>query len=1096
MRPLAVDPHEGVDGAVHQAQILVRLGDKIKFHVLDSLSPRRRKLLFWAVGLLLFYTVAGFFILPPIIRAVAVKQLSKQLDREVSISKVKLNPFAFSTAIRGLLIKDKDGEPFVSWDEVYVNFQLTSFLGHPWVFKEIRVVGPFARAQMNKDGTFNFSDLITKFAPTNAPAAQPPKTPARPVDLWIGRLEITNATASVTDLTHRTPFKRLVGPINFMLENFRTDPENKNPHEFTGTTDAGERITWSGYFFLNPVRSWGELTLDNLALTKYAPLYEDKLPFEIRDGVVGVHVEYRVVLDGTNLVAGVTNTAFALRNFKLAAPGAEKNLIELDHLAVTGVSADAVARQADIGSVRVEDTRLYVLRTSNSIAGIAIPGTAVTNSAASPAESAETATNAPGGIPALLGMATNYVALLLHTTNLCTATVRDVELTNCAFHLEDQTPSRPARLALNDIALSVKNISNNPKTNLTTALSLRWNTNGTIKSETVISFVPLTADVQLALDRLDFGTLNPYLESKLNLYIPDSQFGLHGRIQLRTPDGLLPEVSFRGDTWLDGFRTVDGTLGEDLLKWDSVRVSGIEANLNPQTVAIKEIALDNVSARVVIETNHTINLLAALHPARSNAATDTNAPATTNETRTATVAKTPAAPATNAAPVSLLPQITIGSIVISNAAASFTDRSLTPNVNLTIQQFSGEIAGISSAEPRHADVNLHATVDGVGPIDIIGHINPFSGTATNDLKITFKDVDLTPTSPYSGKFAGYRIAQGKLNLDLAYDLIGRKLKSKNVITLDRFTFGEKVESPDATHLPVRLAIAILKDRNGQILLDVPIEGSLDDPQFRIGKVVMHTILNILTKVATSPFSLLGAAFGGGGEELSYQDFAPGSAVLSPDNEKKLDSLVKGLYERPGLQLEIAGSIDPEADRDGLRRASLEKQIRTRQWQSLRKSERATTTPDQFTLSPEEHSAWVKKLYVEALDKGVINVAFIAANTNLAALAAQIPSRSSRIEKGATLLMKGLPATSPKPSQAAGVSHQPKPAAPTDPMEALLLATIPVSDGDFEALASDRAKAVRAHLLQTGKIEAARLFLTENQTGSVRSDGSRVYLQFR
>jgi hypothetical protein len=139
-------------------------------------------------------------------------------------------------------------------------------------------------------------------------------------------------------------------------------------------------------------------------------------------------------------------------------------------------------------------------------------------------------------------------------------------------------------------------------------------------------------------------------------------------------------------------------------------------------------------------------------------------------------------------------------------------------------------------------------------------------------------------------------------------------------------------------------------------------------------------------------------FGGGGEELSYQDFAPGSAVLSPANEQKLDSLVKGLYERPGLQLEIAGSIAPEADRDGLRRASLDKQIRTREWTSLRKSERAATTPDQIILTPEQHAAWVKKLYGEALDKGVINAAFIAANTNLAAIAAQIPSRSAKMKR--------------------------------------------------------------------------------------------------
>jgi hypothetical protein len=1047
------------------------LGDKLKFRVLDSLSPRRRKLLFWVVGLLLFYTVAGFLILPPIIRAVAVKQLSKQLDREVSIAKVKLNPFTFSTTIRGLLIKDKDGEPFVSWDEVYVNFQLSSFFGKAWVFKEISLAKPFARVQMNKDYTLNFSDLIAKFS-TNAPGT-PPKEPAKPIALRIDRLQILGVTASFTDLTPRTPFKRILGPLDVTLDNFRTDPDNKNPYAFAGTTDAGEKISWGGFFYLDPLRSRGELTLDNLTLNKYAPLYQDLVNFEIRDGTVGLHLNYHLELSDTNRIIAVTDTAFALRNFKLAEPGSATNIVELAHFAVTGVNVDAVARQAEIGSVSADGGRLFLRRNrDNSVNVVEL------------SKPAEAATNAPGGILLLLRSVTNAVALLLNSTNVWTGTLHDVDFTHCALSLEDLVNSRPARLDLDDIALTVKNISNVPNTNLTAVLSLRWNTNGSIKTEVAASFSPPTADIQLDLDQLDLGTLDPYLEPQLSLFILGSKLGLHGQIHLRTPKDALPEVTFHGDARLDDFRIVDGVMDEDLLKWDSGRVSGIDANLNPQTVAIKEIALDNVTARLVIETNHTINLLTALSPAGTNAA------------KAATVAGKPAATTTNAATASSLPQISIASIVISNAAASFTDRSLTPNVNLAIQQIGGEIASLSSAELQHADVNLHAVVDGIGPVDITGHINPFNETGTNDLKIAAKNVDLTPTSPYSAKFAGYRIAEGKLNLDLAYDLVGRKLKSKNVITLDRFTFGEKVESPDATHLPVRLAIAILKDRNGQIVLDVPIEGSLDDPQFRIGKVVTRTILNILEKVATSPFSLLGAVFGGGGEELSYQDFVPGSAVLLPANEQKLDSLVKGLYERPGLQLEIAGSIDPEADRDSLRRANLEKKIRTRQWTSLRKSERATTTPGQLTLTPEQHTAWVKQLYSEAVGKGVINAAFIAANTNFIAIAAQIPSRSGKTEKSATRLMQRSSATAPKSSNVAGVSNQTKPAAPTDPMEALLLAALPVTDGDFEALASERAKAVRTYIISTGKVEAARLFLAENQSGGVKANGSRVYLQFR
>ncbi len=1062
------------------------MGNKIKIKAWDSLPLRRRKQALWIFWLLFAYAVIGFFILPPIIRSVAVKQLSQQLDREVSIRKVKINPFAFSVTIRGLLVKDKDGEPFLSWDEVYVNFQLSSFLGHPWVFKQISVTGPFARAQRNTDGTFNFSDLLTKFSSTNtlstnAPAA-PPKALAIPIALRIGRLQITNATASVTDLTHRTPFKRTVGPLNFTLEHFRTDPSNKNPHTFTGTTDAGETISWSGFFFLDPLHSQGELTMDNFALNKYSPLYQDQVPFEIRDGVVGVHVNYHLNLSATNRVMTVTDTSFTLRNFKLAQPGSEANLLELAALTVTGVNADAVARQAEIGLVSADGGKIFFQRQRNDSTNAA---------AAAVVPPAETGTNAPDPIQVLLGSLTNAVALLRNSTNLCTGTIRDAEFTNCAFRLEDRANSRPARLNLDDVTLSVKNISNDPKTNLTTELSLRWNTNSTIKTETVLSFTPLTADIRLDLDRLDFGTLDPYLEPKLDLLILGSQFGVHGQVRIRTPQDALPKITFHGDVRLDDFHTVDGVMGEDLLKWSSVRVSGIDASVNPLGAAIKEIALDDVAVSLVIGTNRTINLLAALHPADTNVLADTIAPATTNTN----VAKTSVAD-TYTSLAAMMPPIAIGSIVISNASASLIDRSLTPSLHMAVQKFGGAITGLSSTETQNAEVNLHAAVDGVGPVEIAGHINPFNLTGTKDLKITLKDMDLTPASPYSGKFAGYRIAEGKLNLNLAYDLDGRKLKSKNVITLDRFTFGDKVESTNATHLPVRLAIAILKDRNGQILLDVPVEGSLDDPQFRVSRVVIHTLMNILVKAATSPFSLLGALVGGGGEELSYQDFAPGNAVLSLGNEKKLDSLVKALYERPALQLEITGSVDPQADQDSLRSASLDKQIRTRQWQSLRKSERSATTPAQITVTPEQHSAWVKKLYSEAVGKGVINADFIAAHTNLAGIAAQIKAPSTETDKGATILMKGVPAAAPKSARPATTSAQFKSVAPADPMEVLLLASLPVTDDDFTLLASDRAKAVRDYLLSTGKVEAGRLFLTESQPGGAKADGSRTYLQFR
>ncbi len=1036
----------------------------------NSISPRKRKLVLWLFSLLVFYAVIGFLILPPIVRHVGVKQLSQQLDRAVSIQKIKINPFALSATVDGLLIKDRDGKPFVSWDEVYVNLQLSSFFGKAWVFKEISTTRPFVRAQMNWDYTFNFSDLITKFS-ANDTNARPAK-PSSPLVLHIGRLHIGGASAAFSDLTTRTPFTRIIGPLDVTLENFQTDPDNKNPYSFAGTTDAGETFSWSGYFYLDPLRSQGELSLDKISLNKYAPLYQDFVRFEIRDGSIGAHAEYRFELSATNRIVAVTNTSFALRDFKLGEPGVSNNIVELPLFGVTGVSVDLESHQAEIGSVFAKGGNFSLSRDKNNSINVV-----------ELSKPADTTASAPGGILFLLRSVTNAVAMLLESTNQWSGTVHDVDFTNCALHLEDFVNSRPAKLDLDDITLSAKNISNVPTTNLSATLSLRWNTNGTINTEVAASFSPPTADINLALTNLDLGTLDPYLEPKLNLLILDSKLGLTGFIHLRTPKGELPEVTFYGGARLDDLHTADGAMGEDLLKWDSLQFNDINANLNPETVSIREIALNNAYARVVVETNKTINLLTALRPASTNASVETNVSVVA---KNSTATNTP----------SSLPKISVGSIIVSNAQINFTDRSLTPNVNLAIQQAGGTIDGISSEELQHADINLHALVDNVGPVEVTGTINPFSGTQTNDVKISVKDVDLTPTSPYAGEFAGYRIARGKLNLDLEYEIIGKKLSAKNVITLDQFTFGEKVDSPNATHLPVRLAVAIMKDREGKIVLDVPIEGSLDDPQLRIGKVVTRAIVNILEKVATSPFSLLGALFGGGGEELSYQDFAPGSAELSPDNAKKLDSLVKGLYERPALQLEISGSIDPASDRDGLQRIALEKQIRTRQWQSLGKSDRAITTPEQIVLTPGERTSWVHKLFSEAEANGKITPALIAANTNLTAAIAQIVAHQSYNKKGAELLMKAAQSSASKSSGTTAISAQSKLAPPADPMEVLLLASIPISDSDLETLAAERAKAVRAYILQTGKVEDTRLFLTQNQTGGVRSDGSRVYLQFQ
>lgn len=889
--------------------------------LLNRLSRRQRKLLYWVAGVFLFYTIVGFFVLPPIVRSEAAKQLSTQLGREVTIQQVKLNPFAFSGTIRGLVIKEKNGDPFISWDEVYGNFRPTSVFGHAWVIKQVSASNPYVQVMMNRDGTFNFSDILAKFS-TNAAPAPIPKGPTKQLAVRIEQINLGGAT---------------------------------------------------------------------LFLKRDIPVV-----------------------------------------------------------------------------------------TTNEVV-IAQPKTQET-------------TNTQEAILLLLQSVTNGFATLSKVTNSFAACVNNLCVSNCTLRLEDLANARPARLTLDQISVTGTNLSNVPLTNFATALSLRWNTNGTLKTEVNGSLGEPAVDIHLAFANIDLHPLDPYLDSRLSVFVIGSKLGMDGNIRLRGTNGGLPNVTFNGDTWLNDFDTVDGVLDEDLIKWDSVHISEISAGLNPPEVSVKQMAVNGFYARAIIETNRAINILVALRISPTNTTTETAADKSSTSEKTKNLFAGDRVISTNALAQLPLKTFSVGSIVISNSSANFTDRSLTPNVNMALQQISGSISGISSEELQHADVSLHAKVDNVGPVDITGTINPFSKGQTNEIKIAVNDVDLTPLSSYSGKYAGYRIAKGKVSVALAYHLHGRDLKSENVITVDQFKFGEKVNSPDATKLPVKLGVAVLQDRNGKIVLDVPIDGTLDNPDFHLGKVIWATIRNNVGKAITSPFAVLGALFGGGkGEEIRYEDFTAGSADLAAASKEKLDVIVKALYERPGLQLEISGSVDTNADLDGLRAVYLEKELRAQKWQTLRKADRAATTPDQIAITPEERPALIKALYADMLAKGLI----VPSNTNGTGKAATVPRpslyKNADAQHGATELLRKQAVAVPVAQSTAATGQQ---ATATDPFELALLNSISVPDDDFQALASNRAKAAREYILQGGKVEGERVFLTESKTTSLKTEGSRVYLDLQ
>jgi hypothetical protein len=341
----------------------------------------------------------------------------------------------------------------------------------------------------------------------------------------------------------------------------------------------------------------------------------------------------------------------------------------------------------------------------------------------------------------------------------------------------------------------------------------------------------------------------------------------------------------------------------------------------------------------------------------------------------------------------------------------------------------GRVSGLSSQETTMADVELRAKLNDYAPLEIVGKVDPLKEDLYVDLKVMFKDIDLSPMTPYSGKYVGYTIEKGKLNIDLKYLIVKKKLDSQNHIFFDQFNFGEKVESPKATKLPVKLAVALLKDRRGEIKLDIPVSGSLDDPKFSIWGIILKVITNLIAKAATSPFSLLGAIVGGG-EELSYVEFDYGSATLTEPNLKKLEGLTKVLHDRPALKMDVEGHGDTERDSEGLKQYLFQRKLKTQKLNEIMKKGEGAIPVDEVKIEPSEYERYLKMAYKE--------------------------------EKF------------PKPRNVLGMAKD----LPGPEMEKLMLTHIEVKESDLRSLASQRAMQVKEAILKSGQVEPERIFIVE------------------
>lgn len=632
------------------------------------------------------------------------------------------------------------------------------------------------------------------------------------------------------------------------------------------------------------VNNW-QLAVKQLVFDQVAVSAVDETvspPLTLSAGKVGLHMQLDAEQAGANFKLKVANAAFSLADLALAS--GSRMPFKLAQLGFTGGAFDLATRRASLDRLYADGGQLQLTR--NRLGRLTILGLLPSFGAAGPPAAARpTSTGAP------------WIAV-----------AKRVELSRFGAEVEDQGTG--VKVHVQDLAVKLEGASSDLTQSVKFNAGLNLREGGQLSAQGKVVPGSGALDANVKIKQLALAPLQPLLAKYVRLKIAGGSVSAQGR--LTTGSGRAKSTGLRYVGGLDiAGLALNEEDGELFAAWKNLGAAKLTGSLTPNLLEIPELRLLEPTATLIFENDRTFNAARLLVQ-----------PATSDASATAPL------PAPGPASDEPFP-VRIQRLRVQNAKLDFTDLSLRPQFGAKIYDLNGMINGLSSNRKSRSQIELDGRVDEFGLVRIRGEFNPFAPRDNTDVSVVFKNVDMTSASPYAMKFAGYKIAEGKISLDLQYKVRNNQLEGANRIVIDKLTLGERVDSPDALKLPLELAIAILKDSDGRIDLGLPVSGNMSDPQFSYGAVIWKAIGNVLTRIVTAPFRALGNLFGISGEKLETIDFDPGSARLLPPEHEKLKQVAQLLSRRTQLKLSVPGQYSEAADGAALKARAVRLEISQR-----------------------------------------------------------------------------------------------------------------------------------------------------------------------
>ncbi|AJY40561.1 DUF748 domain-containing protein [Burkholderia humptydooensis] len=924
-------------------------------------------------------------------------------------------------------VTSRANEPLFAAHAVHVAAAQLEPLRNVLHFDDIRIDQPVVSLARDKAGVLNVMKLAggANGAPaaSRAAAASAAAGKAQPLDLTIKRFAINDGTLNLNDASLATPAAISLRHVATTLADFTL--AGKTPARYTLATDvaSGGSLKAEGAFSLAARQADTLLVVDALALPVVQPYLAGATSARVLDGALSTSVKAKADWSKTPLDAQVSDSELGLKSLRIALPNAKTPAVALPDARVKVTKIDFAARTAEIASVDATGLALDVARLQNGQIDLAsLAGEGGKAAGAKPAASTKAA--AP---------AWRY-------------RIDELNVKDAKANFTDRSTPHPVKLAIAPLALNVRQISEDLSKPLPVKLTATLNRKGSLDLSGNVTGSPLKVGLKLNGNRLDAAAFEPYFGSMLNATVASALLNAKGDLSVeRTRQSM--KASYRGDAALVDVRMLDKATSDPFAGWRSLALSNLKANYDDvrgTDVDASRVTFSNFYGRVLLDAQGKLNLREVVAkesgPAQSltRDASGKEPIPLTPQAKAASAASAPvlasaaaASPASGgavvraAAPPQHPVRLHFGQLLLQSGRVTYTDNFIKPNYTANLVAINGTVGAFGTDSTAPAPVDVNANLAGNGPITIKGTVNPLIGKPSLDLTATAHDIELTNLTPYSAKYAGYPITKGKLNVDLNYKLDNDLLTANNHIFIDQLTFGEYVDNDTATKLPVRLAIALLKNSRGEIDVNIPVSGSLSNPEFSIGGLIWRAVLNLIAKAVTSPFTLLAHAFGGSGEELGYVEFDPGRANLSDASQKKLDTISKMLAEKPSIRLDLIGRVDPDKDLPGLRDAYVERLVRQQKLKDV-VGQGESVDPVTVKVDPAEYTKYLTKAYKAADFK--------------------------------------------KPRNMIGLTKT----LPDDDMRKALADHASVDDSSLRALAQARAQAVRQYL--EGKVDPSRMFI--------------------